>query len=416
MPSVRRKSREKNLLQTAKQLISALLFSCSNLPRQVLGVLAVFTLCSILAIGLWPFHSPRNEVHWLENDNGLRFDHYGTVLSTGIFERASSDGPSVSIEFWMSPTSAWNTGTLIAFYSPLASRQFSLRQRYTDLELQLDIGGQHPQRSLAEMRVHDVFRKKQALVTVTSDGQETAVYVDGQLVTRSRWFGLSADDLTGRLILGTSALQGDSWPGRLRGLALYGSELSAAQVAQHYEEWTQKGKPVATDNERVCALYLFDEHAGRIVHDYSGSGGDLYISEHFLVLHQIFLEPPWSEMRTQHSYVKNVLINVAGFVPLGLLWSAYFSSLWRIRWAAAATVMLGFAVSLTIEILQASLPTRYSGMTDIITNTFGTCLGVVFYYAVALPLARVVPRHGWWGAPTYPRAGKTNHSGADERG
>ena len=390
MQSVRRKSREKDLLQTAKKLISALPVSYSNVPRQLVGVLAVLTLCSILVAGLWPFHSPKNQVHWLQNENGLQFAHYGTILSTGILERAGSDRPSSSIEFWMAPASAWNTGTLIAFYSPLAARQFSLRQRYTDLELQLDIGGQHPQRSLAEMRVHDVFRKKQALVTVTSDGQETAVYLDGQFVTRSLWFRLSADDLTGRLIVGTSAFQGDSWPGRLRGLALYRSELSAAQVARHYEEWTQKGNPVTTDNERVRALYLFDEHTGKIVHDYAGSGGDLYIPEHFLLVHQIFLELPWSEMRTPHSYVKNVLINIAGFVPLGLLWCAYFSSIHRIRWPAAATVILGFTVSFTVETLQASLPTRFSGMTDIITNTLGSCLGALLYYAAALPLARVL--------------------------
>ena len=345
------------------------------------------TVCGILIAGLWPFHSPRNEVHWLENENGLQFDHYGTILSTAILERASSDGPSISIEFWMAPASTWNSGTLIAFYSPLARRQFSLHQRYTDLVLQRDIGDQHPQLSLVEMRVHNIFRKKQALITVTSDGRETAVYIDGQLITRSLWFGLSADDLTGRLIVGTSALQGDSWPGRLRGLALYGSELSAAQVAQHYEEWTQKGKPVAPDNERVRALYVFDEHAGRIVHDHTRSGNDLYIPEHFLVLNHILLEPPWKEINTQHNYLKNVLINIAGFVPLGFLVCAYFASIQRIRYAAAATVIVGFTVSFTIEILQAYLPTRFSGMTDIITNTLGTCVGVVLYSAVALPLA-----------------------------
>jgi VanZ family protein len=362
----------------------------THILRKAIGVLSTLTLCGIVIAGLWPFHAPKNQVHWLENESGLQFDHYGTILSTDILERASSDGPSISIECWMAPASTWNTGTLIAFYRPSAARQFSLHQRHTDLVLQRDNGGLHPQLSLVEMQVHNVFRKKQALITVTSDGQETAIYIDGQLVTRSLWFGLSAGDLTGRLIVGTSALQGDSWSGRLRGLALYRSELSAAQVSQHYEEWTQKGRPVAADNERVRALYLFDEHTGKIVHDYAGSGGDLYIPQHFLVVHQIFLEPPWSEMRTQHSYVKNVLINIAGFVPLGLLWCAYFSSVRRIRWPAAATVILGFTVSFTIEVLQAYLPTRYSGTTDIITNTLGTCLGIVVYYAVALPLARVV--------------------------
>jgi len=360
------------------------------IPRRAIGVLSLLCLCGILVAGLWPFHSPKNEVYWLENENGLRFGRHSTILSTGTLERASSDRPSTSLELWIAPALTWDTGALVAFYDPLTDRQLSLHQRYTDLVLQRETSDAHHQPDLVEMKVHNVFRKKQALITVTTDGTETAVYIDGQLATRSLWFGLSADDLTGKLIVATTALQSHSWSGQVRGLAVYRSKLSPQQTAKHYVDWMQKRSPEITDEERALAVYLFDEHAGRIIHNQLTSGTDLYIPERYLVVHQILLESAWQEFHKQRNYLKNVFINVAGFVPLGFFLHAYFSSIRRIRCAALATVMVGATVSLTIEVLQAYLPTRDSGTTDLITNTLGTCIGAALCHAAALPLGRLL--------------------------
>ncbi len=101
------------------------------------------------------------------------------------------------------------------------------------------------------------------------------------------------------------------------------------------------------------------------------------------MLHEQFLERPWDEFRQDWNYWKDVGINVAGFIPLGFFFCAYFYSVRRIKRPVLLTVALGFAVSLTIEVLQAFLPTRDSGMTDLITNTLGTAVGVLaFRYGI----------------------------------
>jgi VanZ family protein len=338
-----------------------------------------------LIAGLWPFHAPPNRVHWLENENGLRFDRYGTVLSSNQLAVAGSDGPSCSLEVWLEPVSAWKTGTVLAFYKPWNHQQFTLQQHYTDLALQRDLGDVNQQ---SDLSVDDVFRRKRVLITVTTDGLDTAVYTDGRLATWSSRFGLSLSDLAGTLIAATSPLQSNNWPGQLRGLAIYKSALTADQVAQHYLDWTQKGRPGIVGTEHPLALYLFDERAGKIVHDQIEPGSDLHIPDHYVVVHQTILEPPWKEFRRQKNYLPNALLNIGGFVPLGFSVYACLSLGGKLRRPAMATIIVGAMVSLTIEVLQSYLPTRDSGMTDLFTNVIGTSFGVLLCQAASGSLAR----------------------------
>ena len=77
------------------------------------------------------------------------------------------------------------------------------------------------------------------------------------------------------------------------------------------------------------------------------------------------------------SYWKAALKNIVGFIPLGFCFYAYVGTLLPIKRAKLVTVALGAVVSFTIEILQAFLPTRDSGTTDILTNTLGTWMGIM---------------------------------------
>ncbi len=281
---------------------------------------------------------------------------------------------------------------MIAFYDPATSRQFSLQQIYTDLLLQREFAGERDRGQASGISVANVFRKKKAFITVTSHGRDTSIYIDGRLVTRSQGLGLSLKDFTGQLIVADSALKSHSWEGKVRGLAIYDGDLNAAQVAQHYEDWRQDGRPSLVAEEQALTLYRFDERAGSVVHNQGSDGVNLYIPERYRVVNQILLESAWSEFLTQRNYLKNAFLNVVGFIPLGFFVYAYLSSGSRGRGAAFITVALGLSVSLTIEIVQARLPTRYSGVTDLITNTLGTGIGVLLLSAILLPLMRRVER------------------------
>ncbi|HEY6271564.1 MAG TPA: VanZ family protein [Terriglobales bacterium] len=346
------------------------------------GAIWLLVLGATLVAGLWPFHSPKNDVQWLPAGNGLTFGSHGTILSSGAFETTDAgDRTPGSLEIWLTPALTWDSGTLVAFYPPGVRRRFSVRQSLNDLSLQSAIEDDPFRVRTVKLYVGDVLRQdKQVFMTITSDGSQARVYINGTLANAGSQFPLSGEDLTGELVVANSPVKNDSWRGQLLGLALYRQELTPPQILEHYQTWTTQGRPALTEGEGNVALYLFDEHEGRIAHNLAGSGPDLYIPERYVVFKEKFLEPAWQEYLPDWSYLKNVLLNIAGFIPLGLFSNAYLGSLRRVRRAALFSILLGCATSLSIEVLQAYLPTRDSGTTDLITNTLGTCLGVALYH------------------------------------
>ena len=317
---------------------------------------------------------------WLKQGNGLLFEYPGTVRSSGAFPSGSArEEAAFSLEIWVQPGMTHDSNTLLAFYQPATASQFSLHQSDTDLMLRWERrDGQHRRRT--GFYVGDIFRRSAPVfITITSDAQGTAVYVDGALTVKASQFPLLGQDYTGWLIIGTSPVENDGWTGELRGLAIYRRALNAAEVVKHVESWAKMGRPEIVPQQRGAALYLFDKRSGNTIRNELVAGLDLLIPERYEILHEEFLKPFWREFYSRWGYWKNVLINIGGFVPFGFCLFAWLLSKGQIRKAWLVTVAAGAAVSLTIEVLQAFLPTRDSGTTDLFTNTLGTYIGVVLY-------------------------------------
>jgi VanZ family protein len=360
----------------------------------LLALICIAALCTILTLGLWPFHSPANEVSWMGDHDGLRFGKYGTVMGSGFFQISSPlDTSETSLEIRLQPKRIWDSGTFLVFHKPGNLFQFSLRQSQTDLLVRTVAQPDQDHARTAELYVGDVFypKPRPVFITITSGAKGAWIYIDGVLSAASPEFPLSAGGFTGRLVLGDSAGQPDSWSGELLGLAIYRRQLTAAQVFHNYATWKQTGRPGLADDERNIALYLFDERSGDIARDKTRSGMDLYIPKRYKVMDKLFLEPFWTEFSMSWSFWGSALKNIVGFIPFGFCFYAYLVAVLSVKRATLVTVALGAVVSLTIEILQAYLPTRDSGTTDLITNTLGSWVGVAAYNSLTPILARSAP-------------------------
>ena len=348
------------------------------------GLLCIAVVCIILMLGLWPFHSPKNEAAWLPYTSGLSFGRFGTVQSLGALKiLGPHDDTGGTIEIWVRPDRWTKSATLLTLFTPEHPLLFSIRQALADLELETTARKSGGKRK-ARLYVYDGFgqslrEKKAVFITVAFGHGETGVYLNGALAGVSSSFGIPWDAFTGRVVVADSSRQPDSFQGLIYGLAFYDEKLAGEQILRHYLTWTKNGHPAIAEDERNIALYLFDEGAGRVIHNRLAAGPDLYIPERYTVSNKISMEPFWQEFKMSRSYWKDVVENVVGFLPVGFVLYGYFGDTCPIRGVMLVSIALGLAMSLTIEILQTFLPTRNSGTADLITNTLGTYGGALLY-------------------------------------
>jgi VanZ family protein len=228
------------------------------------------------------------------------------------------------------------------------------------------------------MGIRDVLKKgDKRFVTITSGPDGTRVYVDAILMKSSPRFHLFSMDEkpSGRILLGNSPTGSEHWTGNLLSLAIYDRELTVEEVSQHSPQHFRR--PMELGEAGPVSLYLFDEHSGALAHD---SVGDhhLVIPPRFEVLKKTILVPPWEDFQWNRSYLMDILTNILGFVPFGFFLSAYL----RMRKARSnfrillLSIIIAGCISLFIELIQVYLPIRNSQLTDVITNIFGTALGV----------------------------------------
>jgi hypothetical protein len=222
--------------------------------------------------------------------------------------------------------------------------------------------------------------EKVRLLTITASAKGTRLYVDGVLAGVDKDWQLTVPNQGKpvRLILGNSLKGKNSWIGEFYGLAIYTRALSGGMVKRHRDQWDQGVGFSIDEKEDLLLSYTFKAKIGNWVQDQSGANQPLIIPARPIVLAKTFLSPPWHRFKLNRSFLFDTVLNVVGFIPLGVVLYGWLrqTGLFTIRHNAWATVMLCSVLSFCIEILQAWIPTRSSSLMDWFMNTMGAWLGV----------------------------------------
>lgn len=95
---------------------------------------------------------------------------------------------------------------------------------------------------------------------------------------------------------------------------------------------------------------------------------------HAPTLARVQLIPLWDPARGRLGSIPDIVQNVVLFLPLGFFWARSWPRPSLVA-SGVGAALLGFALSLTVEVLQTMSEVRTPSATDLLTNTVGAGLG-----------------------------------------
>lgn len=350
--------------------------------------LSVAVLFGILFFGLWPKDfNFSNDVTWITEQPGIRFSGYG-IAYTDPIKKLSKENDSgengFSVEIVLKPASYHEDGFnfILAIHNGKDSNQLFVGQWHSSIIVMNGDDYNHRRRTKRIAVKLAGVPPTTRFLTITTGKDGTRIYLDGQLKRTKRDLTLKIPDGgKSRLLLGNSVYGKHSWEGDVYGLAFYRYILTDHDVAMHFDNWFKGQNFLFAMKYKPFVLYLFDEKRGKRAFDYAGEKHDLEIPSRMQILDKTVLSLTWDRLNFDSRFIRDIIINLIGFIPLGFFLNATFVKAGGSfeKHSVLTTVVLCFTLSLAIETLQAWMPSRSSDFLDLVLNTLGALLGVMIY-------------------------------------
>lgn len=314
-------------------------------------------------------------------ERALRFNGLGTASSRDPFPslRQLSESDELTVEMAVRPARIYSHGvpSILALVSERGEPALMIGAWKKSLVLRLGRPANTGWKKYQEIGVADVFSAGQIVRLVISLGPGgTTVSVNGNVVKLSPDATLDAAAAPlGRLLLSNSVTGGSTWKGDILELAIHAGGATPVEPAG-------EGSTGPSHKDGLVARYRFDQFHNNLIPNDAGPQYDLIVPPYFAPLRRTVLEPPRAGSGQRRWLLKDIVLNIAGFVPFGLVLMLVLGtrSVIAPRRLATVAVSLGFSFSLVIELTQALLPTRSSSLTDLAMNTLGTAAGVLLFF------------------------------------
>ena len=260
-------------------------------------------------------------------------------------------------------------GRILSSAKDFSSQNFAIAQWHNSLNIQFF---SRESRQFNEMTVNDVFRKgKPVSIAITFNGATLRCYLNGIKKTERRTgpMALTLWDAAYPLVVGTDPNGTMQWEGVLHTAAIFDRAFKGSELQ----------KPALIFKRYSSIIhYDFDRRQSPLIPSTGTDTGSLYIPALYQPYDRITLFDTFHFLGRQRLYVRDIVANIIFFLPVGFfsatLFRRSFKKIISIIFLSAA---IGASLSITVELLQITLPSRYSSMIDVFSNTTGTALGAL---------------------------------------
>lgn len=354
------------------------------------AILTVMMVVVALFFGLRPkAWFVDNDAQWLQEQGSLQFQGHGIAYVKDLKLGCKANHPDAfTIELAATPGASQSSGfeTLLVLHDGADDRQLAVWQYRGSLIVMNGDDYDYRQRR-PRIVAGDVLVPGQARhLTIVSGKMGTRLFVDGvSTAGNANWqLAMPSQANPMQLVLGNSVHGRHGWTGSLHGLAIYGEAFAPQSVERHFDEWLANRSFSDSKPESRQLLYSFAKKTGRFIRDESGHNAHLEIPVYLKALQITLLSPHDNAFKWNLSRLSDVLINIFGFMPLGVL---FYGSLRRFYGVddptcLLAAVALCLLLSLSIEMAQAWIPNRTSSLPDLMLNTVGGWLGIFGWRSV----------------------------------